>query len=513
MSTFDLPQGWAETTLGELGRWSSGGTPSRGNSAFYGGKIPWVKTGELQDGIITVTEENITEEGLGTSAAKVFPERTLLVAMYGATIGKIGILGTPAATNQACAALVAEGLTTDLIPFVFYYLRSCRDELRAAGQGGAQPNISQALLKAFPCRLPPHNEQRRIVAKLEALLARSRRAKEALDAIPTLLERFRQSVLAAAFRGDLTRDWREKNPDVEPASEFLARIRTERRHRWEEAELKRMRAKGKVPKDDQWKTKYEAPAQIDESGLQELPSGWAWASIEEVCPLEAPVVYGIILPGDDVKGGVPYIRPIDMNSDGTIDFTSMKRTSSSIAAQYKRASLRSGDIVLSIVGTIGKVIVVPEELEGGNITQSSARLRPPDWLSGDYLRLALLSPILRSQYDKFRFGNAVQRLNIEHVRRLAIPIAPSGEMKLMVTRAAAALACADKVQTVEQRQHLDKLEQSVLAKAFRGELVPQDPNDEPASVLIEGIRAQRETAEQEKLLAGSKRRREGNKVA
>ncbi|WP_167371087.1 restriction endonuclease subunit S [Myxococcus virescens] len=370
------------------------------------------------------------------------------------------------------------------------------------------PKVNQTALGKINVPVPPRNEQRRIVAKLEALLARSRRAKGALDVVPSLLEQFRQSVLAAAFRGDLTRDWREKNPDVEPASKFLERIRTERRHRWEEAELKRMQAKGKVPKDEQWKTKYEAPAQIDDSGLQALPSGWAWASIEEVCPLDAPVVYGIILPGDDVQGGVPYIRPVDMNSDGTIDFTSMKRTSSSIAAQYQRASLRGGDIVLSIVGTIGKVIVVPDELDGGNITQSSARLRPPEWLSGEYLRLALLSSTLRSQYDKFRFGNAVQRLNIEHVRRLAIPIAPAEEMKFIVTRATAALARAEQVQIVEQRQQFDKFEQSILAKAFRGELVSQDPTDEPASALIDRIRAQREMAEQQQMPARSKRRRE-----
>jgi len=398
--------------------------------------------------------------------------------------------------------------------FLMHALNSPQGRTRAEqmGHGLGRLRINMENMRSLPVPIPPANEQRRIVAKLEALLARSRRAKEALNAIPALLERFRQSVLATAFRGDLTRDWREKNPDVEPASKFLERIRTERRHHWEETELKRMRAKGKVPKDDQWKTKYEDPAQIDGSGLQELPSGWAWASIEEVCPLDAPVVYGIILPGDDVQGGVPYIRPVDMNSDGTIDFTSMKRTSPSIAVQYQRASLRGGDIVLSIVGTIGKVIVVPDELDGGNITQSSARLRPPDWLSGEYLRLALLSPILRSQYDKFRFGNAVQRLNIEHVRRLAIPIAPAEEMELIVTRAAAALARADKIQTVEQRQHLDKLEQSLLAKAFRGELVSQDPTDEPASVLIERIRAQREKAEQQQMPARSKRRRE-TKVA
>ncbi len=128
------------------------------------------------------------------------------------------------------------------------------------------------------------HEQRRIVSKLESLLARSRRAKEALDAIPALLERFRQSVLAAAFRGDLTADWRAQHPDVEPASKLLERIRAERRLRWEEAELEKMRATGKVPQNDAWKVKYKAkPIDIIE-GCQSLPqtgAGQAWAPVQQ----------------------------------------------------------------------------------------------------------------------------------------------------------------------------------------------------------------------------------------
>jgi type I restriction enzyme S subunit len=378
MSTFDLPQGWAETTLGALGRWSSGGTPSRGNSAFYGGKIPWVKTGELQDGIITATEENITEEALGASAAKVFPERTLLVAMYGATIGKVGILGTPAATNQACAALVAEGLTTDLIPFVFYYLRSRRDDLRAAGQGGAQPNISQALLKAFPCRLPPLNEQRRIVAKLEALLARSRRAKEALDAIPALLERFRQSVLAAAFRGDLTRDWRAANPDVEPASKLLEQIRSDRRRRWEEVELERMRAKGKEPKDEKWKQGYPHPTRLDATGLPSLPPGWTWTSLDEL-------LLGIEA-GESPKAEG---RPAGPHEQGVLKVSAVSwgrfnpQENKALPAGYPLDSaltVRAGDLLLSRANTVelvGAVVLVEKD-------------HPNLMLSDKTLRLALL---------------------------------------------------------------------------------------------------------------------------
>src|ERR1043165_9490088 len=220
--------------------------------------------------------------------------------------------------------------------FAFYALRTIR-----LPDKGYSRHFKFLRASRFP--VAPLNEQRRIVGKLEGLLARSRRTKEALDAIPTLLERFRQSVLAAAFRGDLTKDWREKNSDMEPASKLLDRIRAERRRRWEEVELERLRTKGKALRDDRWKEKYENPARLHESDLPKLPNGWAWASMEEVCPLEAPIVYGIILPGDDVRDGVPYIRPVDINTDGTINLKSVKGTTQSIAKQYRRASLRSGD--------------------------------------------------------------------------------------------------------------------------------------------------------------------------
>jgi len=111
------------------------------------------------------------------------------------------------------------------------------------------------------------------VAKLESLQARSRRAREALEAVPPLLEKLRQSILAAAFRGDLTADWREQHPDVEPASELLKRIRTERRKKWEQAEFAKLKAKGKNPTDDKWKLKYVEPEPVDESELPELPEG------------------------------------------------------------------------------------------------------------------------------------------------------------------------------------------------------------------------------------------------
>ena len=224
----DLPMGWVKTELGEIGEWSSGGTPSRKQPEYYGGSIPWVKTGDLNNSYIESVEEFITEDGLKNSSAKIFPSGTLLLAMYGATIGKTGVLRIEAATNQACGALIAEGFTRELIPFLRYFLIHKVDEFKSIGQGGAQPNISQTIIKQFAVSLPPLNEQRRIVDKLDRIGDRNRTARNELSHIPKLIARYKQAVLAAACSGKLTEDWREKNPNLETASELLKRISIEK---------------------------------------------------------------------------------------------------------------------------------------------------------------------------------------------------------------------------------------------------------------------------------------------
>jgi type I restriction enzyme, S subunit len=387
--------------------------------------------------------------------------------------------------NHAHVVEPSEGVS---LQYVEHWLNAT--DLRPYVTGTAQPKLTQKNLNALSIAVPPTNEQRRIVDKIEALNAKSRRAKEALEAIPPLLEKFRQSILGAAFRGDLTANWCAKNPDVEPASRLLERIRTERRRRWEEAELEKLRAKGTPPKDDRWKAKYQEPAPVDTEGLPELPEGWVWASVAEICPADAPAVYGIILPGDHVQDGVPYIRPADIEH-GAVVIGELKRTTREIASNYRRSSLRAGDIVLSIVGTIGKVLVVTAELEGANITQSSARIRPPAGIATEYLRRALQSPLLTQQYDKYRFGNAVQRLNVEHVRSLAVPLAPTIEQDAVVKALEQTETTRIGETLVRMKAQLAWLDSAILAKAFRGELVPQDANDEPASVLLERIRAER----------------------
>ena len=161
-----LPDGWCLTILGSIGTWQSGATPSRLRKDYYGGNIPWLKTGDLNDGIITNIPEFITEKALEETSVKLNPTDSILIAMYGATIGKIGILSFPATTNQACCACLDYKIDK---MYIFYFLLSNRINFVSMGGGGAQPNISKEKIVNTTFPLPPLAEQKRIVSKIEEL--------------------------------------------------------------------------------------------------------------------------------------------------------------------------------------------------------------------------------------------------------------------------------------------------------------------------------------------------------
>lgn len=206
---YKLPENWCWTRMQEIAQWGSGGTPSRKVSEYYNGDISWVKTGELNDDYIFETEEHITQEAISHSSAKIYPTDTVVIAMYGATIGKVGILGIPAATNQACACAIVRPSTD--YKYLFYYAQSQKDDFIKKGKGGAQPNISQEIIKFHQFPLPPLAEQHRIVDRIESLFARLDEAKEKAQAVADSFETRKAAILHKAFTGELTAKWREEH--------------------------------------------------------------------------------------------------------------------------------------------------------------------------------------------------------------------------------------------------------------------------------------------------------------
>ena len=165
---FEIPGNWKWTRLNDIGLWSAGATPSRRNMSYYSGCIPWVKTGELNNGVLKQTEEHISELALKECSVRLNPIGSVLIAMYGATIGKVSILDIEATTNQACCACIPYmGVHNK---YLFYYLISHKEDFISKSHGGAQPNISKDIIINELIPLPPYEEQIRIADKLEELL-------------------------------------------------------------------------------------------------------------------------------------------------------------------------------------------------------------------------------------------------------------------------------------------------------------------------------------------------------
>jgi hypothetical protein len=287
----------------------SGHTPSRKQPTYWDGDVPWVGIvdARLHHGrIIDSTLQTVTEEGLANSAARWLPARTVCLSRT-ASVGYVTILGRPMATSQDFVNWVC---SEALLPeFLMYALLAEGEHLHEFGKGSTHTTIYFPQALAFHIDLPPLAEQRRIVAKVETLLARVNAARDELGRVPLFLKRFRQSVLAAACSGELTEEWREvtygalgiSTAATDPSSANLPTTPT--------------------------------------------PNGWAWATTESLCDRGRAITYGVIKLGPPVEGGVPTLRSSDVRPM-FIDGTGVKRISRDVADQYSRTYLHGGEVLV-----------------------------------------------------------------------------------------------------------------------------------------------------------------------
>ncbi len=358
--------------------------------------------------------------------------------------------------------------------YVHRYLRqeSFRRAAAANMSGTAgQLRVPTDYMKSVELPLPPLVEQRRIVEKIEALFEQSRTARLALDRIPPLLKKFRQSVLAAAFRGDLTRDWREQHPDVEPALELLEHAHADRHHKSERSHRGSKCAERKT---------------LDTGDLPDLPPTWVWCTLDQCASLitkgESPNWQGY----QYVADGVPFVRSENVLW-GALDHSRVAKIPNTFHQKLQRSKLKPNDVLINLVGaSIGRCAIVPSELSEANINQAVATIRTAGPLYPPYLLHLLLSPTMQEVIQGKKVEVARPNISLGDLRNLIIPLAPTAEQEHIAYRIEQVFAIAAAIEAAVEaaRRRVDKVEQSILARAFRGELVPQDPNDEPAPILL-----------------------------
>jgi type I restriction enzyme S subunit len=451
-------------------------------------------------------QDHITAEATEQSPAKIVPCGSVLVVTRSGILQHtlpVGLLEVDAAINQDLKALTPlDGIDSD---YVAHALRShARTILHECSKDGTTVHsVDTSKLLDFEIPRAPTPEQVRIVDALDSYLSRLDDAVASLERVQRNLKRYRAAVLQAAVEGRLVPTEAElaraEGRTFEPASELLARILTERRRRWEEAELAKLRAKGKEPKNDAWKKRYVEPSPLRLGDLPRLHDGWCWVRAEQVSEF---ITKGTTPSASAMatSGEIPFVKVYNLTSEGTLDF-SVDPTFIDRATHHgflERSMCMPGDILMNIVGPpLGKVAILPTTHSQWNINQAIVRYRPLCGTRAAYLSIYLRSETA-SQWLKTRAKATSGQFNLtlELCRELPVPLPPLREQERIALEVERLLSIGTSMADVASQYltRCHRLRQSILEWAFEGKLVDQDPTDEPASVLLDRIRAERAAA-------------------
>ena len=448
----ELPEGWITATLPDVAEIIMGQSPPSSTYNVKAEGLPFFQ-GKTEFGPLFPTPAKYCRR-----PNKIAEASDVLISVR-APVGPTNLCRERSCIGRGLAAIRANDSTTS--QFILYNLRNIEDWLSKQGTGSTFTAISKNDLESIEILLPPLSEQRRIVAKLEKLLHKVDACKERLGKIPDILKRFRQSVLAAACSGRLTADWRENNQNV-----------------------------GAIRRVAQTGRGTASPLQNGDAGavLPEIPTTWRWVKLPETGemnrgksrhrPRNAPFLFG---------GRYPFIQTGDIAQSGG-RITSHKQTYSKAGLEQSRL-WPAETICITIAANIAESALLtypacfPDSVVG-IITDNKVCV-------SEYVEYFIR--IAKADLSTFAPATAQKNINIAILNELSVPLPPLPEQQEIVRRVEALFKTADEIEAryKKAKAFVDKLTQSILAKAFKGELVPQDPNDEPASVLLERIKAER----------------------
>ena len=405
---FEIPKGWEWSRMGSIGDWGAGATPAKGNTSYYGGNILWLRTGELNNSIVNDTEIKITDKALKECSLRMNKAGDVLIAMYGATIGKVAIAGCELTTNQACCACTPIGIFNY---YLFYFLMGSQVDFIKKGEGGAQPNISREKLVAHLMPIPPIQEQHRIVERIKDVLPLTDKyalSQIALDELNrSINDKLKKSILQEAIQGKLVLQISEEGT----AQELLEQIKTEKEKLVKDGKLKKSALTDSVIfKGDDNKYYERINGQVIEIEFPfEYPNNWAILRLKDVCQLidgEKKIGNGICL---DAK----YLRG---KSYATI-------------VEKGRFVLTGDNIILVDGENSGEVFTVPQD---GYMGSTFKQL----WLSSAMWKPYILAFILfyKEELRNSKRGAAIPHLNKKLFYNLPIGVPPLAEQKRITQR-------------------------------------------------------------------------------
>ena len=436
---FEIPQGWEWCRMGNIGEWGAGATPSKGNPDYYNGNILWLRTGELNNDIVYDTEIKITEKALKECSLRLNKVGDVMIAMYGATIGKVAIVGKEMTTNQACCACTPIGIFNW---FLFYFLMGSQLDFIKKGEGGAQPNISRQKLIAHLMPVPPIEEQHRIVLKIRDVLTYVERYTHSQTALNLLNESikplFRKSILQEAIQGRLV----SQDSSDESVNDLLQHIKEEKQRLVKEGKLKKSALTDSVIYKGDDNKYYEQIGSdvydISDSIPFDIPANWNLCRLKDVCS----IFTGATFKKEDAsteKKGVRVLRggnilPFELVMKPDDLFLPCSKIKKSIL-------LRKNDIVTPAVTSlenIGKAARVQKDMNDVTVGGFVFILR--SFLCNDYLSqylLALLGSPSMGEYMKSvtnKSGQAFYNIGKERLAMAMIPLPPIKEQQRIVAQ-------------------------------------------------------------------------------
>ncbi len=488
--SIDLPLSWEKTKLENVSVIFTGKTPPTNDPLNYGGDTPFIKPPHLINEKIYHSTETLSDKGL--SYTPNLPKDTVLVSCIG-NLGKVGIAAVPIATNQQINAVVFE--KNIVFPqYGFYYCQTLEAWLNKQASATTIPIVNKSKFSQAPFILPPYNEQIRIADKIDELFSELDNGIEELETAQKKLALYRQSLLKSAVEGELSKEWRESQTEIsETGEQLLARILKERRERWEQEKLKEFTEKGKNPPKN-WQDKYPEPVQPDTENLPQLPEGWVWASIDQLTTEQR---YGSSAKTNDDPNGIPVLRMGNIQN-GALDFNNLKylpKTHDEFPALF----LEKGDLLFNRTNSrelVGKTAI----FNGEHAPCSYASYLIKVKFHSDF-NANLAAYYINSVFGKIWINDvAVQQtgqanVNGTKLSQLCIPLMSQAEQNYIVKRFNELKDVSESSfkQIEDNIKLLTMQKRNILTAAFKGELVPQDPNDEPAQVLLERIQQQRES--------------------
>jgi type I restriction enzyme, S subunit len=479
---FELPTGWEYVRLNDIGEWGSGSTPNRSRTEYYGGNIPWFKSGELVGDYISNAEEFITELALKETSLRYNNIGDVLIAMYGATIGKTSILSVSATTNQAvCACTPFQGI---LNIFLLTLLKAYKTRFIEMGAGGAQPNISKEKIIVTVIALPPLSEQHRIVAKVDELMAlcdqmeqlqtNNNKAHQAMvevlldtltqttspvefeaawqriaqhfDTLFTTeysIDHLKQAILQLAVMGKLV----PQNPTDEPASELLKKI---------------VKEKECLVKEGKIKSENSLPSITNEEIHYKLPMNWIWCRMQDLCPN----ISSGSTPENRffIQSGVPFLKVYNIRNQ-KIDFSYKEQFIGQDinSSKLKRSILKPGDVIMNIVGPpLGKIAIIPNDYDEWNCNQAIVFFKPVIRKINQWLYTFLCAETFLKDIELI--GTAGQdNISVTKSKNIVIPLPPFTEQHRIVSKVDELFALCD---ALKERIKEAQVTQVQLAEAM-----------------------------------------------